>query len=66
MSTWVFRLCKVEDKQAQGIALGTVAHAVGTAKALQLGDDVAAMATLGLCVNGIVTAIVLPVFFIPS
>ena len=66
MSSWVFQLCKVEDTQAQGIALGTVAHAVGTAKALQLGDDVAAMATLGLCVNGIVTAIVLPLFFISA
>ena len=50
-------------KRQQGIALGTVAHAVGTAKAIQMGEDVAAMAILGLCVNGIFTAVALPIVF---
>ncbi|BFT29383.1 LrgB family protein [Alteromonas sp. D210916BOD_24] len=59
----IFTLLNVTNRQAQGIALGTVAHAVGTAKAIHMGDDVAAMATLGLCVNGIFTAIVLPLIF---
>ncbi|WP_223858092.1 LrgB family protein [Salinimonas profundi] len=58
-----FRLFQVADRQAQGIALGSVAHAVGTAKALSMGEDVAAMASLGLCLNGIMTAIVLPLVF---
>ncbi|MDO6565527.1 LrgB family protein [Alteromonas sp. 1_MG-2023] len=62
-ATSVFRLFDVTDTQAQGVALGTVAHAVGTAKSLQMGDEVAAMATLGLCVNGIFTAIILPIIF---
>ena len=59
----VFSLFNVTNTRAQGVALGTVAHAVGTAKALQMGDDVAAMATLGLCVNGIFTALILPLIF---
>ncbi|WP_018983559.1 LrgB family protein [Salinimonas chungwhensis] len=58
-----FRLFQVTDPQAQGVALGAVAHAVGTAKALSMGEDVAAMASLGLCLNGIMTAIVLPLLF---
>lgn len=58
-----FGLFQVADRQAQGIALGSVAHAVGTAKALSMGEDVAAMASLGLCLNGIMTAIVLPLVF---
>lgn len=62
-SVAVFSFFKVTDVQAQGVALGTVAHAVGTAKALQMGDDVAAMATLGLCVNGVFTALILPLLF---
>lgn len=59
----LFRVLAVTDKQAQGLALGTVAHAVGTAKAIHIGEDAAAMAILGLCANGIVTAIVLPLLF---
>jgi putative effector of murein hydrolase len=63
VASTIFSLFNVKNRQAQGIALGTVAHAIGTAKAIQMGDDVAAMATLGLCVNGIFTALALPVVF---
>ncbi|MBT3134769.1 LrgB family protein [Alteromonas sp. ALT199] len=59
----MFSVFNVTDRQAQGIALGTVAHAVGTAKAIHMGEEVAAMATLGLCVNGIFTALAIPVVF---
>jgi len=63
VSTSMFSVLGVHHRQAQGIALGTVAHAVGTAKAINMGDDVAAMATLGLCINGVFTAIILPLLF---
>ena len=63
VASTIFSLFNVKNRQAQGVALGTVAHAIGTAKAIQMGDDVAAMATLGLCVNGIFTALALPVVF---
>ncbi|GAB5393048.1 MAG: hypothetical protein Altm1KO_25660 [Alteromonas macleodii] len=63
VATGVFAILNVQNRQAQGIAMGTVAHAIGTAKAIQMGEDVAAMATLGLCVNGIFTALALPVIF---
>ena len=63
VATGVFAVLNVQNRQAQGIAMGTVAHAIGTAKAIQMGEDVAAMATLGLCVNGIFTALALPVIF---
>lgn len=63
VSDLVFRLCRVESAQAQGVAMGTVAHAVGTAKALQMSEQTGAMATLGLCLNGIMTAIIVPLLF---
>ena len=63
LSGTVFAFLSIVNKKAQGIALGTVAHAVGTAKAIHMGADVAAMATLGLCVNGVFTAFVLPLLF---
>lgn len=62
-ASFIFSLFGIRNRHAQGVALGTVAHAVGTAKAIHMGDDIAAMATLGLCVNGILTAIVLPTLF---
>ncbi|WP_334027606.1 LrgB family protein [Alteromonas sp. P256] len=63
VSNTVFLLCRVTSPEAQGIALGTVAHAVGTAKAIHIGEEVTAMATLGLCINGLFTAFVLPLMF---
>lgn len=59
----VFRVFGVTDPQAAGLALGSVCHAVGTAKALHMSDETGAMATLGLCLNGIMTALVLPLLF---
>jgi putative effector of murein hydrolase len=56
----VFNLLSVDDPKAQGLSLGAVCHAVGTAKALQMGEQQGALATMGLCLNGIMTAIVLP------
>lgn len=59
----VFALCRVSLPAAQGLALGTVAHAVGSSKAIHMGEEVAAMAILGLCFNGLMTAVMLPIFF---
>ena len=57
---WIFGLLGINNPVAQGIALGTVAHAMGTAKAIHLGEVTAALATLSLCVNGVFTALGLP------
>jgi len=64
LSSTLFALFNVTSREAQGIALGTVAHAIGTAKAVHMGEDVAAMATIALCINGIATAIILPLIIL--
>ncbi len=56
----IFKLFRVTNNSAQGLALGTVAHAVGTSKAIQIGEEVAAMAILAMCINGVVTVIIVP------
>jgi putative effector of murein hydrolase len=61
---WLFRLLSIKSQQAQGIALGTVAHAVGAAQAFQISARSGAFATLALCVNGVLTAIILPLLFL--
>lgn len=59
----IFRLFKVRSEIAQGVALGTAAHAVGTAQAFQISEKTGAFASLALCINGLLTAIFLPVLY---
>ena len=46
---------------AKGLALGTSAHAIGTSKALQMGEIEGAMSGLAIAVAGIMTALLAPV-----
>ena len=56
----VFRALKVKSDIAKGIALGVSSHAIGTAHAAQLNAKIAGFSTLGLILNGILTALSLP------
>lgn len=42
---------------AKGIAIGTSAHAVGTAKALEMGEIEGAMSSLSIAVSGLLTVV---------
>jgi predicted murein hydrolase (TIGR00659 family) len=51
-------LCKVfriEEPMAKGLAIGTSAHAMGTAKAMEMGEVEGAMSSLSIAVAGILT-----------
>ena len=61
IATTVFKIFKIEDPVAQGLAMGTAAHAIGTSKALELGEIQAAMSSLAIAVTGILTVIVGPI-----
>jgi len=50
----------VQHPAARGIALGLTAHAVGTAQALQEGDECGAFAALAMSLMGVMTAVLLP------
>lgn len=56
----VFRLFHIDHPIARGLALGTSAHAVGTAKALELGEIEGAMGSISICVAGILTVVLVP------
>ncbi|MFR9307784.1 MAG: LrgB family protein, partial [Lachnospiraceae bacterium] len=45
-----------------GLALGTSAHAIGTAKAMELGEIEGAMSSLAIVVCGLMTVIVASIF----
>ena len=48
---------KIDDPIARGIAIGTSSHAVGTAKAMEMGAVEGAMSSLSIVVAGILTVI---------
>ncbi|WP_283684842.1 LrgB family protein [Parablautia sp. Marseille-Q6255] len=58
----VFRLFKIEEPIAKGIALGSASHAIGTAKAMEIGEIEGAMSSLSIAVAGLLTVIGASVF----
>lgn len=56
----VLKLAKVSHPVAKGLALGTSAHAVGTAKALEMGEIEGAMSSLSVAVAGLMTVVLVP------
>lgn len=57
----VFKMGKIEHPIAKGIALGTSAHALGTTKAIELGEVEGAMSGLSIGISGIITVIIIPI-----
>lgn len=53
----ICRIFKIHDPIARGIAIGTSSHAIGTAKAMELGEVEGAMSSLSIVVSGILTVI---------
>lgn len=56
----VLKLSKVDEPVAKGIAIGASAHAIGTSKAMELGQVEGAMSGLAIGVTGLVTVFVAP------
>ncbi len=55
------KLTRIDSPMAQGLSLGTAAHAVGTSTAMEVSRKYGAFASLGLTLNGIFTALLTPV-----
>lgn len=53
----VCKVCKITEPVARGIAIGTASHAIGTTKALELGQIEGAMSSLSIVISGILTVI---------
>ncbi|RVU36277.1 LrgB family protein [Hwanghaeella grinnelliae] len=58
--TGVLNLIRVHDPRVQGFALGLASHGIGTARAVQLGETAAAFSGLAMGLNGLATAVLLP------
>ena len=58
----VCRIARINEPIAKGLALGTSAHAIGTAKAMEMGEVEGAMSSLAIAVAGLLTVVGASVF----
>ena len=56
------KLIRITNPVAKGIAMGTSAHAIGTAKAFEMGETEGAMSSLSIAVAGIITVLFLQIY----
>ena len=54
-------ILRVKNPIAQGLAIGCASHAVGTAKAAELGEIQAAMSSVAIVVTGLMTVVIVPI-----
>ena len=54
----LIRLFHVTDPIAQGVAIGTCSHAIGTTKAMELGELQGAMSSIAIGVAGLITVLI--------
>ncbi|WP_458863418.1 LrgB family protein [Acidaminobacterium chupaoyuni] len=57
LSPLLCRVFRVKDPMARGLAIGTSSHAIGTSKALEMGEIEGAMSGLAIGIAGIATVI---------
>ncbi|MDH5343517.1 MAG: LrgB family protein [Betaproteobacteria bacterium] len=60
MAKYVLDALRITDHGVRGFAVGVAAHGIGTARAFQVSEQAGAFAGLGMGLNGLVTAILMP------
>ena len=58
----ICKIFRIKEPIAKGLALGSAAHAIGTAKAMEMGEIEGAMSSLSIAVAGILTVALSSVF----
>ena len=58
----VCRLFHIEEPIAKGIGIGSASHAMGTTRAMEMGEIEGAMSSLSIAVAGLLTVVVVSVF----
>ena len=61
ISPLVFKIGGIKHPIARGIALGTASHALGTTKAIEMGEVEGAMSGLSIGISGTLTVILVPI-----
>ncbi len=61
-AVYILKLCRITDPVAKGVAIGTSSHAMGTVRAIEIGEVEGAMSSLAIAVSGVLTVIVVQLF----
>lgn len=61
----LFARLRCDDPAVRGFALGIASHGIGTARGFQLGEQTGAFAALAMGLNGLLTAVLLPLLMPP-
>ena len=62
MAVFLCRLFRITEPVARGIAIGTASHALGTSKAIELGEGEGALSGLSIAMAGLMTVVAAQVF----
>ena len=57
LSPFFAKLFRITDPVAEGVAIGACSHAIGTSKALEIGQLQGAMSSISICICGIMTSL---------
>lgn len=60
---WLLDKLRITNDMARGLAMGVASHGIGTGRAIYMGDVAAAFSGLAMGLNGLATAILLPVIW---
>ena len=58
----ICKIFKIEHPIAKGLAIGSASHAIGTAKAMEMGEVEGAISSLAIAVAGVLTVVAASVF----
>ncbi|WP_293723337.1 LrgB family protein [uncultured Cetobacterium sp.] len=58
---FMLKLFKIENAIAKGLGIGISSHAVGTSKAIEMGETEGAMSALSIVIAGIITIFIAPI-----
>ncbi|MBE0449361.1 MAG: LrgB family protein [Clostridia bacterium] len=63
MAPWVLKLLRGVNPIAVGVGIGTASHAVGTAKALEIGEKEGALSSAAIGLAGLITVVLVPLLY---
>ena len=63
VATHIIRLIRINDPRSIGFSIGIASHGIGTARAFLISDEVGAFSSIGMSLNGLATAIAIPILF---
>jgi len=60
---WLLQRLRITSPIAQGLAMGTSSHGIGTGRAVYMSDVAAAFSGLAMGLNALISAVLIPVFY---